>query len=97
MNCLRKISKEYRSFSFRRINRHRYQNWTLDWFPIPKPFFGHTLITIGNEDQPNILAPLPERLSDTSIVSNIFALGVFPIYLNEGKKEVQYVGIDDPV
>ena len=47
--------------------------------------------------QPNILAPLPERLSDTSIVSNIFALGVFPIYLNGGKKEVQYVGIDDPV
>ena len=47
--------------------------------------------------QPNILAPLPERLSDTSIVSNIFALGVFSIYLNEGKKEVQYVGIDGPV
>ena len=37
--------------------------------------------------QPNILAPLPERLSDTSIVSNIFALGVFPIYLNGGKKK----------
>ena len=35
------------------------------WFTKPKPSFGRTLITIGNEGQPDILVPLPEAVLST--------------------------------